>query len=71
MRRAKQRAEYNAKRAERAVVKAARSLADHNERNAAELRRERGRGWRATTPHTMSVELARDETARLRRFTTE
>jgi hypothetical protein len=39
-------------------------------RNVAEPERERGCGWRATTAHTNCVELARDETARLRRFTT-
>jgi hypothetical protein len=69
MRRAKEREEYTAKRAEQAVVKAARSLADLSERKAAEP--ERGRGWRGTTRHTHTVELARDETARLRGFTTD
>ena len=52
-------------------MKAARALADLTERKAAEPHRERGRGWRATTPHTKSVELARDETARLREITTD
>jgi hypothetical protein len=70
MSRAKEREPSIAKRAERAVAKAARSLAEANERKAAKAERKRRRDWSRTTRHANSVELARDEAARLRGFTT-
>lgn len=60
-----------AKRAERAAVKAARPLAEANERKAAKAERKRRRDWSRTTRHANRVALARDEAARLRGFTTD
>jgi hypothetical protein len=67
---AEERDACSAKRAARSVANAARSLAQGNERKGTMAERKRARDERRAPDHLNGVELARDEAARLRGFTT-